>query len=64
MTGALAAYSMVFMRFAWRVQPRNMLLCVQVIVKLPYLLDRLADLHLVFLSASPPLNEIPKCIPP
>ena len=26
MTGALAAYSMVFMRFAWRVQPRNMLL--------------------------------------
>lgn len=28
MTGALAAYSMVFMRFAWRVQPRNMLLWV------------------------------------
>merc|ERR1711974_187074 len=26
MTGALAAYSMVFMRFAWRVQPRNVLL--------------------------------------
>ncbi|KAK9899678.1 putative mitochondrion protein [Cystobasidium minutum MCA 4210] len=26
MTAALAAYSMVFMRFAWRVQPRNMLL--------------------------------------
>lgn len=28
MTSALAAYSMVFMRFAWRVQPRNMLLSV------------------------------------
>ncbi|KAG8766765.1 hypothetical protein FRC12_006670 [Ceratobasidium sp. 428] len=26
MTTALAAYSMVFMRFAWRVQPRNYLL--------------------------------------
>ncbi|ETW87188.1 hypothetical protein HETIRDRAFT_243976, partial [Heterobasidion irregulare TC 32-1] len=26
MTGALAAYSLVFMRFAWRVQPRNYLL--------------------------------------
>ncbi|KAI0052880.1 UPF0041-domain-containing protein [Auriscalpium vulgare] len=26
MTGALAAYSMVFMRFAWAVQPRNYLL--------------------------------------
>ncbi|KAI0275083.1 UPF0041-domain-containing protein [Gloeopeniophorella convolvens] len=26
MTSALAAYSMVFMRFAWRVQPRNYLL--------------------------------------
>ncbi|KAI5478430.1 UPF0041-domain-containing protein [Pseudohyphozyma bogoriensis] len=26
MTAALASYSMVFMRFAWRVQPRNYLL--------------------------------------
>lgn len=26
MTTALACYSMVFMRFAWRVQPRNYLL--------------------------------------
>lgn len=26
MTSALAAYSMVFMRFAWRVDPRNYLL--------------------------------------
>ncbi|XP_050436244.1 mitochondrial pyruvate carrier 1 [Adelges cooleyi] len=26
MTGALCMYSMVFMRFAWQVQPRNMLL--------------------------------------
>ncbi|PWN40577.1 UPF0041-domain-containing protein [Ceraceosorus guamensis] len=26
MTGALACYSLVFMRFAWRVQPRNYLL--------------------------------------
>ncbi|KAI0068214.1 UPF0041-domain-containing protein [Artomyces pyxidatus] len=26
MTGALTAYSMVFMRFAWKVQPRNYLL--------------------------------------
>ncbi|KAH9952607.1 hypothetical protein BC827DRAFT_1148613 [Russula dissimulans] len=26
MTSALAAYSMVFMRFAWKVQPRNYLL--------------------------------------
>lgn len=26
MTSALGAYSMVFMRFAWRVQPRNLLL--------------------------------------
>ncbi|KAI0031153.1 hypothetical protein K488DRAFT_52716 [Vararia minispora EC-137] len=26
MTSALTAYSMVFMRFAWRVQPRNYLL--------------------------------------
>uniref|UniRef100_A0A182UI38 Mitochondrial pyruvate carrier n=1 Tax=Anopheles melas TaxID=34690 RepID=A0A182UI38_9DIPT len=26
MTGALCLYSMVFMRFAWKVQPRNLLL--------------------------------------
>eukprot|EP00170_Pyropia_yezoensis_P003277 contig_13648_g3284 len=26
MTGALCVYSALFMRFAWRVQPRNMLL--------------------------------------